>query len=177
MKKSIFGLSIVTSMLLAESFTLGQVSVLENIKDINLFEQSISPEVISQNSSDTVSEALDNLSGNYTYISIKNRDNGSVEIVDVPKHQFFTFAQKEVAKNVSLYANMKFRDGAYENKLNGTYVTNPNFTTFDLKAIYEPTKNLTAEIGVKNLTDELVRYDMAYPMAGREFFASLDYKF
>jgi len=63
MKKSIFGLSIVTSMLLAESFTLGQVSVLENIKDINLFEQSISPEVISQNSSDTVSEALDNLSG------------------------------------------------------------------------------------------------------------------
>lgn len=50
-------------MLLAESFTLGQLSVLENIKDINLFEQSISPEVISQNSSDTVSEALDNLSG------------------------------------------------------------------------------------------------------------------
>ena len=117
------------------------------------------------------------IGGNYTYISIKNKDNGSVEIVDVPKHQFFTFAQKEVAKNVSLYANMKFRDGAYENKLNGTYVTNPNFTTFDLKAIYEPTKNLTAEIGVKNLTDELVRYDMAYPMAGREFFASLDYKF
>ncbi len=117
------------------------------------------------------------IGGNYTYISIKNRDNGSVEIVDVPKHQFFTFAQKEVAKNVSLYANMKFRDGAYENKLNGTYVTNPNFTTFDLKAIYEPTKNLTAEIGVKNLTDELVRYDMAYPMAGREFFASLEYKF
>ena len=117
------------------------------------------------------------IGGNYTYISIKNKDNGSVEIVDVPKHQFFTFAQKEIAKDVSLYANMKFRDGAYENKLNGTYVTNPNFTTFDLKAIYEPTKNLTAEIGVKNLTDELVRYDMAYPMAGREFFASLDYKF
>ena len=117
------------------------------------------------------------IGGNYTYISIKNKDNGSVEIVDVPKHQFFTFAQKEIAKDVSLYANMKFRDGAYENKLNGTYVTNPNFTTFDLKAIYEPTKNLTAEIGIKNLTDELVRYDMAYPMAGREFFASLDYKF
>ena len=93
MKKSILGISIATSMLLAESFTLGQVSVQDNVKDINLFEQSISPEVISQNSSDTVSEALDNLSGNYTYISIKNRDNGSVEIVDVPKHQFFTFAQ------------------------------------------------------------------------------------
>lgn len=63
MKKSVIGISIATSMLLAESFTLGQVSVFENIKDINLFEQSISSEVISQNSSDTVSEALDNISG------------------------------------------------------------------------------------------------------------------
>ncbi|ABB44826.1 TonB-dependent receptor [Sulfurimonas denitrificans DSM 1251] len=115
--------------------------------------------------------------GNYTYISVKSRGDNGVEIIDVPKHQLFTFAQIEVAKYVSLYANMKFRDGAYENKLNGTYVTNPNFTTFDLKVIYEPTKAITAEIGVKNLTDELVRYDMAYPMAGREYFATMNYKF
>lgn len=63
MKKSILGLSVVTSMLLADSFTLGQVSVQENIQDENLFEERISPKVISQNGSDTVSEALDNLSG------------------------------------------------------------------------------------------------------------------
>jgi len=117
------------------------------------------------------------LGGNYTYISIKNQEDTNVTVVDVPRHQVFAFVQKEVGGDVSLYANMKFRNGAYENKLDGTYVVNPDMTTFDIKAVYEPTKNLTAEIGVKNLTDELIRYDMAYPMAGREFFASLGYKF
>lgn len=115
--------------------------------------------------------------GNYTYISIKNKDNSSVKIVDVPKHQLFLFAQKELGAGVSLYGNMKVRKGAYENKLDNTYVTNPTMTTYDVKTIYQATSSLTAEIGIKNLTDELIRYDMAYPMAGREFFASLEYKF
>ncbi|OHD95559.1 MAG: TonB-dependent receptor [Sulfurimonas sp. GWF2_37_8] len=114
---------------------------------------------------------------NYTYLDVKNTKDSDIKIVDVPKNQIFAFAQQEIGTGFSFYANAKYRNGAYENKLDGTYVTNPDFTTFDLKAIYEPTKALTAEIGVKNLTDELVRYDMAYPMAGREFFASLEYKF
>jgi iron complex outermembrane receptor protein len=63
MKKSIVGISIVTSMLLAESFTLGQVSVSENVEELNPIEQSITSNVIAQNNSATVSEALDNLSG------------------------------------------------------------------------------------------------------------------
>ncbi|MFA5455094.1 MAG: TonB-dependent receptor [Sulfurimonas sp.] len=117
------------------------------------------------------------IGGNYTYISIEDKENSGVEIVDVPKHQIFAYAQQEIGKGFSIYANTKYRNGAYENKLDGSYVTTPSFTTFDLKAIYEPTKTITAEVGIKNLTDELVRYDMAYPMAGREFFASLDYKF
>lgn len=115
--------------------------------------------------------------GNYSYISIKNTKDSSIKIVDVPKQQLFIFAQQEVGAGVSVYGNMKFRSGAYENKLDGTYVVNPDMTTFDIKAIYQPTKDWIAEIGVKNLTDELVRYDMAYPMAGREYFASLEYKF
>ena len=115
--------------------------------------------------------------GNYTYISIKNTKDSSVKAIDVPKHQIFAFAQQELGYGVSVYGNMKFRSGAYENKLDGSYVVNPNFTTFDFKVIYNPIEAVTAEIGVKNLTDELVRYDMAYPMAGREFFASLEYKF
>lgn len=115
--------------------------------------------------------------GNYTYISIKNKEDNSVKIVDVPRHQLFLFAQKELGAGVSVYGNMKIRKGAYENKLDGSYVINPTMTTFDVKAIYEATSSLTAQIGIKNLTDELIRYDMAYPMAGREFFASLEYKF
>jgi iron complex outermembrane receptor protein len=117
------------------------------------------------------------IGGNYSYVDIKNTKDTDTKIVDVPKHQIFLFARQELGAGLSIYGNMKLRKGAYENKMDGTYVINPTFTTFDLKVSYEPFEALCAEIGVKNLTDELVRYDMAYPMAGREFFASLEYRF
>jgi iron complex outermembrane receptor protein len=118
-----------------------------------------------------------NMGANYTYISIKNRNDSDVKIIDVPKHQLFVFAKQELGAGFAVYGDMKFRKGAYEQKLDGTYVVNPSFTTFGLKAIYKPTETIAAEAGIKNLTDELVRYDMAFPMAGREYFATLGYKF
>jgi len=115
--------------------------------------------------------------GNYSYVKIENTKDTDTKIVDVPKHQVFAYATQELGGGFSMYANMKFRKGAYENKMDGTYVINPTFTTYDLKVLYKPLKDLNAELGIKNLTDKLVRYDIAYPMAGREFFASLEYKF
>ncbi|DAB37820.1 MAG TPA: TonB-dependent receptor [Sulfuricurvum kujiense] len=115
--------------------------------------------------------------GNYTYISVKNRTDESVKRVDVPKHQLFAFAQRELGGGFSLYGNMKFRKGSYEQKADKTYVINPTFTTFDLKAIYKATDAITAEVGVKNLTDKLYAYDLGFPMAGREFFANIGYTF
>jgi len=117
------------------------------------------------------------IGGNYSYVSIKNTKDTETKIVDVPKHQIFLFARQELGAGVALYGNMKLRKGAYENKMDGSYVINPTFTTFDLKVSYAPFEALSAEVGVKNITDELVRYDMAYPMAGREFFGSLEYRF
>lgn len=115
--------------------------------------------------------------GNYTYISVKNRTDESVKRLDVPKHQLFAFAQRELGGGFSLYGNMKFRKGAYEQKADKSYVINPTFTTFDLKAIYKATDAITAEIGVKNLTDKLYAYDLGFPMPGREFFANIGYNF
>ncbi len=117
------------------------------------------------------------LGGNYTFISINNRNENDVKIVDVPKQQLFGFAKQELGGGFALYGDMRYRQGAYEQKLDGSYVVNPSFTTFGIKAIYNPVEAVTAEIGVKNLTDELVRYDMAFPMAGREYFATLGYTF
>lgn len=117
------------------------------------------------------------IGGNYSYVSIKNTKDTGTKIVDVPKHQVFLYACQEVGAGVAIYGNMKLRKGAYENKMDGSYVVNPTFTTFDLKVSYAPFEALSAEVGVKNITDELVRYDMAYPMAGREFFGTLEYRF
>jgi iron complex outermembrane receptor protein len=115
--------------------------------------------------------------GNYTYISVKNRMDESVKRIDVPRHQLFTYAQIDLGYNVAINADMKLRKGSYEQKLDKSYIINPTFTTFDLKAIYSPTKAISAEIGVKNLTDKLYAYDLGFPMAGREFFANIGYKF
>ncbi|HZF71276.1 TonB-dependent receptor [Sulfuricurvum sp.] len=115
--------------------------------------------------------------GNYTYISVKNRTNETIKQIDVPKHQIFAFAQKELGCGFSLYGDMKFRKGAYEQKADKSYVINPTFTTFDIKGVYKATEAITAEIGIKNLTDKLYAYDLGFPMAGREFFANLRYTF
>ncbi len=117
------------------------------------------------------------LGGNYTYLKIKNRNDNDVKIIDVPKNQLFAFAKQALGGGFALYGDMRYRQGAYEQKLDGSYVTNPSFTTFGVKAIYSPVASVTAEVGIKNLTDELIRYDMAFPMAGREYFATLGYTF
>lgn len=117
------------------------------------------------------------IGGNYTYISVKNRTDEDIKRIDIPKHQIFAFAQKELGNGFSLYGNIKCRKGAYEQKLDKTYVINPTFTTFDIKAIYEPVTAVTVELGVKNITDKLYQYDIGFPMAGREIFLNVGYTF
>lgn len=115
--------------------------------------------------------------GNYAYINVKNKTNPGVKRTDVPKHQIFAYAQSDLGAGFTVYGDMKFRKGAYDQIQNGSYVTGPTFTTFDLKAVYKATDAITAEAGVKNLTDKLVQYDLGFPVAGREYFANLIYKF
>lgn len=115
--------------------------------------------------------------GNYAYINVKNKTNESVKRTDVPKHQIFAYAQNDLGSGFSVYGNMKFRKGTYDQIQNGSYVISPTFTTFDLKAVYKATDAITAEVGIKNLTDKLIQYDLGFPVAGREFFANLGYKF
>ncbi len=115
--------------------------------------------------------------GNYTYTSVKNRTDEGIKRTDVPRHQLFAYSQVEVGANIALYGDMKFRKGAYDQIADNSYVISPTFTTFDLKAIYKATANVTAEVGVKNLSDKFYQYDLGFPSAGREFFATLGYKF
>ncbi|MGE4472958.1 MAG: TonB-dependent receptor plug domain-containing protein [Sulfuricurvum sp.] len=115
--------------------------------------------------------------GNYSYINVKNKTDKSIKRTDVPKHQLFAYAQSEIGAGFSVYGDMKFRKGAYDQIADNSYVISPTFTIFDLKAIYKATANVTAEVGVKNLTDKFYQYDLGFPVAGREFFANLSYKF
>ncbi len=114
--------------------------------------------------------------GNYTYINVKNKTNESVKRTDVPKHEIFAYIQTDLSHGFLVYGDMKFRKGAYE-FINNAYSTLPTFTTYDIKTVYKATANITAEAGIKNVTDKLVVLNYGYPNAGREFFANLGYKF
>jgi iron complex outermembrane receptor protein len=117
------------------------------------------------------------IGGNYAYIDVKNTKDSSVKRTGVPKHQLFAFAQQELLNGFSVYANMKLRSGVYEQISDRSYLEMASFTTFDAKVMYAAVENLTFEAGVKNLTDKMIQYNVGFPEAGREYFATMNYKF
>lgn len=51
------------------------------------------------------------------------------------------------------------------------------FTVFNLKAVWQPVTNLSAEVGVNNLTDKNYSLDYGFPNPGRMWFSNLSYLF
>ncbi len=115
--------------------------------------------------------------GNYTYTFVKNVDTPEVKRIDAPRHQLFVYADVLVARVFSIYGDMKWREGAYSQIADKSFELTPSFVTFDLKMSYKPVAALKVEAGVKNLTDRMVQYSLGFPVAGREYFANLNYTF
>jgi len=114
---------------------------------------------------------------NYAFVDVKNKNDSDVKRTGVPENQFFAYVEQKIGAGFSIYANMKFRDNEYQQIANRDYVKMSSITTFDAKVIYNYAKTIQAEIGIKNLTDELIEYDPGFVEAGREYFAALNYKF
>ena len=115
--------------------------------------------------------------GNYTYLKVENQDNTDVRLTDAPENQLFAYVKKGIWTNTFVYANAKYRNGAFQQLMDASYAEVPDFTTFDAKINYAPTDALTTELGIRNISDEEYAYDMGYPMPGREFFVTLEYQF
>lgn len=115
--------------------------------------------------------------GNYTYLTIENKSGTSTQITGVPENQLFAYAKKDIWTNTYVYVNAKFRNGAVEQLQDTSYEKIPSFTTFDAKINYAYSDAFSGELGIRNITDENYVYDLGYPLAGREFFVTLEYKF
>ncbi len=115
--------------------------------------------------------------GNYSYIDYENKTSPAVKITKVPKHKLFLYADAKISGGFGLYADAKYKRDTYEDIGGGVYQKLPTHTIIDLRAYYEPTQNIIAEIGVKNLTDKLETTLLNYPDAGREFYIKGTYKF
>jgi len=115
---------------------------------------------------------------NYTFLDITNKSDSNVKVTYVPKNEIFAYLKKDLANNIWAYGDVKYRSGSYQqNSTTKNYDKIASFTTFDIKAIYEPIETISLEAGIKNLNDKLYYYDMAYPQAGREYFLNASYKF
>lgn len=111
---------------------------------------------------------------NYTYIDNNNRSS-SDKLTDVPEHKFFLYTKFTPLKPLSVLADIEY-DSKRWSSTNGVRVAK-GFTLVNAKVMYEITKGLRMEAGVRNLFDKNYELNEGYPMPGRTYFSNLTYRF
>ena len=110
------------------------------------------------------------IGGNYTYTKIEKDDN-SVIVTDVPKHQAYFYASYTPVSYLTLSGNISYKKDFILENAKAKYINMPNTTD------YRYSKALNFAIGVENLTDENYELDLGYPEPGREYYAKFTYNF
>lgn len=111
--------------------------------------------------------------GNATFMDLKNVSDPTVKLTSIPETKLTLHALWRPVGTLDLVALAEHDGGRWASntvKLNG-------FTTLNLKAVWRPLKDLSAEAGVNNVTDKLYELDAGFPAAGRMWFANLGYRF
>jgi iron complex outermembrane receptor protein len=111
----------------------------------------------------------------YTYLDRDNKTSPAVLPLDTPMHKVFAYLQYEPSENVQLVLSSQYESERFS-ATNGSRMTD-SFTTADFKAVWQPLDNLQAELGARNLTDELYAFEEGYPEAGRTWFVNLNVTF
>jgi len=123
----------------------------------------------------------DNLTTNfaYTYIDFKLKRSEADDvkyITGLPKHTLSFRANYKPMSKISIIPTIRYESDRYvDNKASSP--TTRDFMVMDLKTTYEIKKGLTLSVGVKNIFDKYYYYSEGYPMAGRNYYATLRYLF
>ncbi|WP_263833610.1 TonB-dependent receptor plug domain-containing protein [Sulfurospirillum oryzae] len=118
--------------------------------------------------------------GSYTYLDMKNETDSNVKITDVPKHKFFASTKYEFTKSLAWILSYEYdseRFTSYVLSGSNIYYSSGDASIWGTKLVYNPTKELAFEAGVKNLFDENYYVNYGYPEAGRVFYGNVKYKF
>jgi iron complex outermembrane recepter protein len=110
--------------------------------------------------------------GNITKMDVKNLSD-STRITNVPDTKIITNLTWLPATTVRIIGFAEYNSSRWVSntaKVDG-------FTTMNLKAGWQPVKNLTAEVGVNNIADKNYYLDFGYPNPGRMWFTNLSYLF
>ena len=122
----------------------------------------------------------DNFSTNlsYTYIDseLKKAENEDYKnIIDVPEHTLSVRAKYNPIAKLSIIPMIHYETGRYFD-VEDDYKTS-SFTVADLKVTYEMHNGVEISGSVNNIFDKNYSYRFGYPEEGRNFYASLRYKF
>lgn len=113
----------------------------------------------------------------YAYIDVENLDDGDEKMLWIPRNELFVYADYAISDALSLYGNLRYRNGVYSQDGKGNYLEVPEFTTVDLKLAYALAGGFDTEVGIRNLLDVDYAYDLGFPEPGREFFVTLAYRY
>lgn len=111
--------------------------------------------------------------GSATWLNLRNVSDPTVRLTGIPQTKFILHATWRPTENVDLIA-LAERDGS---RWASDTVQLDGYTTVNLKAVWRPVKDLSAEVGVNNATDQNYELDYGFPAAGRTWFANLNYTF
>lgn len=123
----------------------------------------------------------DNLTTNiaYTYMNFKLEKSVSDDvkyITGLPKHTLSFRANYKPISKLSIIPTIRYESDRYvDNEV--TSPTTRDFMVMDLKTSYEIKKGLTLSVGVKNIFDKYYYYSEGFPMAGRNYYATVRYLF
>ncbi|MDP8566322.1 TonB-dependent receptor plug domain-containing protein [Methylophilus aquaticus] len=112
------------------------------------------------------------LGGNITNMDIKNLKDDT-KITGVPETKITTNLTWTPVNAVRIIGFAEYNSSRWVSntaKVDG-------FTIMNLKAAWQPVTNLTAEVGVNNLTDKNYYLDFGFPNPGRMWFTNLSYLF
>ena len=120
---------------------------------------------------------LENLKGgfNWTWLQYQN-PSATDQITNLPNHKLFAFLQYFTPlTGLSVLGSVEY-NGDRLSSTDGVRVAN-QYVLVNAKAIYEFYRGYSIEGGINNITDENYALDEGYPLAGRNFFVNLRYKF
>lgn len=112
------------------------------------------------------------LGGNITQMDVENlRDD--TKITGVPETKVISHLNWSPINTLKIIGLAEYNSSRWVS--NTTKVD--GFTVMNLKAAWQPLNNLTAELGVNNITDKNYNLDFGFPNPGRMWFTNLSYLF
>jgi iron complex outermembrane receptor protein len=158
----------------------------------NLIEQKVLPsgEEQYQNIDESVFQGLEfginstviprnTLELNYTFLDAENRssERTSDKLEEQSKHKLYLSDLITITDQLSLFVKAQYNSKRYEEDEDGNWDTLDEFWVVDAKAIFNITKSLSVEAGLKNLFDENYELKVGYPREGRTYFVKATFTY